>query len=111
MDQNLSHNVVEIQKIFWTSDILRVKSKLNILFPLLMTKLQNYYSDRKKLSGHPHYIGFLSHVLVLDIYHILSFYYGYQGIQIITGSMVLLLKKVVLENLGLALLNIKIALQ
>ena len=42
MDQNLSHNVVEIQKIFWTSDILRVKSKLNILFSLLMAKLQNY---------------------------------------------------------------------
>ena len=38
MDQNLSHYVV---KIFWTSDILRVKSKLNILFPLLMAKLQN----------------------------------------------------------------------
>ena len=42
MDQNLSHNVVEIQKIFWTSDILRVKSKLNILYSLLMAKLQNY---------------------------------------------------------------------
>ena len=42
MDQDVSDNVVEIQKIFWTSDILRVKSKLNILFSLLMAKLQNY---------------------------------------------------------------------
>ena len=42
MDQNLSQNVVKIQKIFWTSDIVRVKSKLNMLFPLLMTKLQIY---------------------------------------------------------------------
>ena len=51
MDQDVSDNVVEIQKIFWTSDILRVKSKLKILFPLLMAKLQK-------------------HVLDLDIYHI-----------------------------------------
>ena len=51
MDQNLSHNVVEIQKIFWTSDILRVKSKLTILFPLLMAKLQNYTILTGKNSG------------------------------------------------------------
>ena len=36
---------------------------------------------------------------------------SYFGIQIITGNMVRLLKKVVLENLGSALLNTKIALQ
>ena len=108
MDQNLSHYVV---KIFWTSDILRVKSKLNILFPLLMTKLQNYYSDRKKLSGHPHYIGFLSHVLVLDIYHIWVFTMGIKAFRLLQAVWSYSSKKVVLDNLGSALLNIKLALQ
>ena len=42
MDKNLSHNVAEIQKMFWTSHVLRNKSKLNILFPLLMATLQKY---------------------------------------------------------------------
>ena len=111
MDQNLSHNVVKIQKIFRASDILRVKSELNILFPLLMAKLQKYTILTGKIEGASplHWVPLTCPRFRYLSY--LSFYYRYQGIQIITGSMVLLLKKVVLENLGSALLNIKIALQ